>query len=110
MNPVELADNPFFVLEISTTASRMEVERAAQKLLAQLAIGVASVQSYRTPFGAQQRDEAKVRGALSALRDPEQRALYELWAEEASAEREAATLPGWAGALRSIGWRGPCTE
>jgi hypothetical protein len=110
MNRAELADNPFLVLELATTASRMEVERAGQKLLAQLAIGVASVQSYRTPFGLQKRDETKVRGALSALRDPERRALHELWAEPASAEREAATLPGWAGALRSLGWRGPCTE
>jgi len=110
MNQAELAGNPFFVLEVATTATRMEVERAGQKLLAQLAIGVTSVQSYRTPFGMEERDESKVRTALSALRDPEQRARYELWAADATGDREVTTLPGWPNALRSIGWRGPCTD
>jgi hypothetical protein len=73
-----------------------------------LAIGISSVKSYRTPFGLRERDESKVRMALSALRDPEQRAFYELWLSEAQAEPEV--LPGWSQAFRSIGWRGPCTE
>ena len=108
MNREQLADNPFLVLELSASASRSEVERAGQKLLAQLAIGVSSVARYRTPFGPRQRDESKVRSALSILRDPEQRAFYELWLSDAQAEQ--SVLPGWPSALRSIGWRGPCTE
>jgi hypothetical protein len=112
MTPSELANNPFFVLELSPSASRMEVERAGQKLLAQLTIQVPSAQSYRTPLGTFARDEDKVRRALAALRDPEQRALHELWVsvEGEQGEGEANTLPGWSGALYSIGWRGPCTS
>jgi hypothetical protein len=103
-----LADNPFLVLEIAASATRTEVERAGQKLLGQLAIGVSSAKSYRTPFGLRGRDESKVRMALSVLRDPEQRVFYELWLSDAPAEPLA--LPGLPEAFRSIGWRGPCTE
>ena len=110
MSPHELAENPFFVLEITPSATRMEVERAGQKLLAQLAIGVASVKSYGTPFGPQARDESQVRSALSLLRDPEKRALYELWYCDGAGSEPSAPLTSWPGALRSIGWRGPCTE
>ena len=106
----ELADNPFFVLEIDPSATRMEVERSGQKLLAQLAIGVGAAKSYPTPFGKRERDESAVRAALSALRDPEKRALYELWyVEEAGSEEATVPLRPWPHALRSIGWRGPCT-
>jgi len=108
MNDDELANNPFLVLELSAAATRIEVERAGQKLLAQLAIGVSAVKRYRTPFGFRERDESKVRIALSALRDPEQRALYELWLSDAVGERQA--MPGWSEAFPSIGWRAPCTE
>ena len=110
MNRAKLAENPFFVLEVPTSATRMEVERAGQKLLAQLAIGVTSVKRYKTPFGEAERDESKVRSALSALRDPEQRAIFELWAVEAPGAPESHPLPAWPRALESIGWRGPCTD
>jgi len=110
MNRAELAENPFFVLEVPTSATRMEVERAGQKLLAQLAIGVVSVQRYETPFGEAERDESLVRSALSALRDPEQRAIFELWAMDSPGEAESHALPAWPRALESIGWRGPCTD
>jgi hypothetical protein len=98
------------VLELPTSATRMEVERAGQKLLAQLAIGVTSVKRYKTPFGEAERDESHVRSALSALRDPEQRVIYELWAIDSPSEPESAALPAWPRALESIGWRGPCTD
>src|SRR5688572_12607499 len=109
MKQEELADNHFLVLELAASATRMEVERARQKLLGQLAIGLASVKSYPSPFGVRERDEAKVRMALSVLRDPEQRAFYELWLSETPAEQPPG-LPGWPDALLSIGWRGPCTD
>ena len=108
MNDEELANNPFLVLELTVEATRAEVERAGQKLLAQLAIGVSSVKSYQTPFGARTRDESKVRMALSALRDPEQRVLHELWLSDL--EGDAQVLAGWPSAFASIGWRGPCTD
>lgn len=110
MNRAELIQNPFFVLEVPTSATRMEVERSGQKLLAQLTIGVASVKRYKTPFGEAERDESLVRSALSALRDPEQRAIFELWAIDSPGEAESHTLPGWPRAFESIGWRGPCTD
>jgi hypothetical protein len=109
MNPEELADNPFLVLSVEVSATRTEVERAGQKLLGQLALGIASVKTYQSPFGLRERDESKVRLALSILRDPEQRAFHELWLSDAQAEQPPGA-PGWPNALSSIGWRGPCTE
>ena len=101
-----LEENPFLVLGIEATASRMEIERAGQKLLAQLAIDSASAKTYSTPFGNRSRDEAKVRTALAALRDPEQRVLHELWAQ-ALTDGETVELPRWREALESVGWRPP---
>ena len=51
--------NPFFVLEISTEASRAEVERAGQKLLALLTVGRTAVEHYHTPLGPAIRDADK---------------------------------------------------
>jgi hypothetical protein len=99
-----LGENPFLVLGVGATASRMEIERAGQKLLALLAIDSESAKTYATPFGNRARDEAKVRTALAALRDPEERVLHELWARTLE-EGEAAELPAWREALESVGWR-----
>lgn len=110
MSRGRLAENPFYVLEVVPSATRLEVERAAQKLLAQLAVGVASSKIYRTPFGPEVRDETSVRTAVAALRNPEERVLYELWAADGESENAAEALPAWPEALRSIGWRAPCTR
>ena len=103
--------NPFYVLELSTQASRAEVERAGQKLLGLLALGSANATQYDTPFGPASRDADNVRQALATLRDPNQRVVHELWADVAQAARETRTAkpgtkPGtvWAGAERAIGW------
>jgi hypothetical protein len=109
MNQDELADNPFLVLDVAESATRAEVERAGQKLLGQLAIGLASVKSYHTPFGLRERDESKVRMALSILRDPEQRVFYELCLCDSQPD-QPPRLPSWANAHRSIPWFGPCPE
>lgn len=100
--------NPFFVLGLTPSASRVEVERAGQRLLALLGVKSAAAAHYRTPLGEFARDEDKVRTALAQLREPEQRVLWELWAE-VSAERvprvnvypEAHRLLGWRRAWRS---------
>ena len=77
--------NPFFVLEVSTQASRADVERAGQKLLGLLALGSASAAQYDTPFGPAARDADSVRQALATLRDPNGRVVHELWADRQQA-------------------------
>ena len=107
MKVVELERNPFWVLGVDARASRLEIERAGQKLLAQLGIGAASAATYQTPFGPRPRDESKVRSALAALRDPQTRVLWELWVELKAGT--SPPPPTWDEALASIGWRPECT-
>jgi hypothetical protein len=105
-----LVDNPFFVLGIATDASRIEVEREAQKLLGMLELGFAEARTYPTPLGPQPRTTELVRAAVAALRDPYQRLVAELWARHAppaAAEppaREVAEPPR-VGLRRALGWR-----
>ena len=105
-----LMDNPFFVLGLTTEASRIEVERQSQKLLGMLELGFAEVQRYATPLGPQPRTAELVRAAVAALRDPYQRLVAELWARHAppaAAEppvREVAAPPR-DGLRRALGWR-----
>jgi hypothetical protein len=80
--------NPFFVLEVGITASRAEVERTGQKLLALIAVGSIDAGHYDTPFGRAERDADLVRQALAALRDPNERMLHELWADVAAGASE----------------------
>ena len=105
-----LADNPFFVLAVSTEASRIEVEREAQKLLGMLELGFAEVQHYATPLGPRARTAELVRAAVAALRDPYRRLVAELWARHAPPPRtEPATrepaAPTHDGLRRALGWR-----
>jgi hypothetical protein len=106
----KIADNPFFVLGISPDASRIEIEREAQKLLGMLELGFAAAQQYATPLGPRTRTPEQVRAAVAALRDPYQRLVAELWARhappakvdepvEAVDERPAPRL------RRALGWR-----
>jgi hypothetical protein len=103
--------NPFFVLEVATDATPTDVERAGQRLLALLTVGSTNVQTYPTPLGAATRDVEKVRQALAALRDPDQRVLHELWANvvpagaQASRHSNAGACAGpWEEAERALGW------
>jgi len=101
--------NPFFVLEIATEATPTEVERAGQRLLGLLAVGSATAGIYQTPFGPATRDADRVRQALAALRDPEQRVLHELWANVVPAGGQAlshADTGPWKEAERALGWSG----
>jgi hypothetical protein len=92
--------NPFFVLEVPVDAAPSDVERAGQKLLALMAIGSAGVEHYMTPLGAGKRDPDKVRQALAALRDPNERVLHEMWAnidvsEQQTRKPESARKRQW---------------
>ena len=76
-----MSANPFWVLGLGPAATRQEVERAAQKLLAQLALNLASASTVETPAGPLPRTADDVRAAAAALRDPEQRIVAELLAD-----------------------------
>jgi hypothetical protein len=80
-----LAENPFFVLGVTVEASRIEVEREAQKLLGMLELAFPEARTYATPLGPRARTAELVRAAVAALRDPYRRLVAELWARHAPA-------------------------
>ncbi len=102
------ADNPFWVLGLPPETSRAEVERAGQKLLAQLELGLAAAAVWQSPSGPRPRDSQAVRSALAELRDPSRRLLWELRAGvRIEPEEEPARAPSfapWPGAWRALGW------
>ena len=105
-----LVENPFYVLGLGPDASRIEIEREAQKLLGMLELGFPGAQSYATPLGPRPRTAELVRAAVAALRDPSQRLVAELWARHAppthASIEESAEKPTTAGGLRrSLGWK-----
>ena len=116
-------DNPFYVLALPVTASRIEVERAAQRWLAMLELGLSSAESSATPIGDQPRTTDGVRRAAAELRDPERWIEHELWARlppravagivdaetrpthpAAAAESAFHAAGPWAEALSALGW------
>jgi hypothetical protein len=104
-------DNPFFVLGLSADASRIEIEREAQKLLGMLELGFAEALMYATPLGPQPRTPEAVRAAVAALRDPYRRLVAEVWARHAPAPIAASTREpaqparGTLGLRAKLGWR-----
>jgi hypothetical protein len=111
---MKLADNPFFVLGVAPEASRIEVEREAQKLLGMLELGFAEAQTYATPLGPRERTAEMVRAAVAALRDPYRRLVAELWARHAPpppssppapSSSPPAPAPARPGLRRALGWR-----
>ena len=107
---IGLEDNPFFVLGINPDASRIEIERAAQKLLGMLELGFEDAKMYRTPFGPRHRTAEAVRAAVAALRDPYQRLVAELWARHAptthvahASDHAFAASPS-SGMRKKLGW------
>jgi len=105
-----IVDNPFFILGLAADASRIEIEREAQKLLGMLELDFIDAKTYATPLGPQPRTPELVRAAVAALRDPYRRLVAELWARHAPAMRpappaqaiEPASLPGF---RKSTGWK-----
>lgn len=108
-------DNPFYVLELAPECGRAEVERAGQKLLAMLELGMAGSDRYATPFGAGRRDSAKIREAMAELRDPQRRLFHELWVRgsagvdldtsDSTDGLDREDLSGFEQAPTSLGWR-----
>ncbi|HET9930736.1 MAG TPA: hypothetical protein VFQ35_08620 [Polyangiaceae bacterium] len=100
--------NPFFVLGVPPTATRAELERSGQKLLALLAVGNAAAKHCETPLGPLERDADLVRNALAELRDPRTRIAHELWATLAQSPITTEPVePGWEQATSAISVRGP---
>lgn len=87
------ADNPFHVLELLPGATRAEVERAGQKWLAMLEIGVKTARRYPTPTGARARTTELVRGAMAELRDPDKRIAHEMWCAPAPVIESTPIVP-----------------
>jgi hypothetical protein len=109
---IHIVDNPFLVLGISPDATRIEIEREAQKLLGMLELGFEAAKTYATPLGPRTRSSEAVRAAVAALRDPYQRLVAELWARHAPAATLAAShaepvdeLTATPGTRRALGWR-----
>lgn len=103
--------NPFFVLELKTDATRADVERAGQRLLAKFGIDSTGIADYETPLGKGLRDADMVRQAMAALRDPAQRVACELWAglapvQTSSRQTDGAGETRWEDAQRALGWTG----
>ena len=106
----KLVENPFFVLGLSPDASRIEIEREAQKLLGMLELDFVDAKTYQTPLGPQPRTAEAVRAAVAALRDPYRRLVAELWARNAPPARATppaarAARPERTGLRRRLGWR-----
>ena len=107
----QIAENPFFVLGIGVDASRIEIEREANKLLGMLELDFAGAKTYLTPLGPRPRTAESVRAAVAALRDPYQRLDAEIWARHAPASQVIAVEPETPiddtteGARRALGWR-----
>lgn len=108
---MKLAENPFFVLGVTAEASRIELEREAQKLLGMLELGFAEARTYATPLGPRERTAEMVRAAVAALRDPYRRLVAELWARHAPPPLHGTSPacepsePTPAGLRRALGWR-----
>lgn len=111
-----IADNPFYVLGLRPSASRLDVEREGQKLLGMLELKIKAAALYMTPLGPRPRTADQVRTAMAELRTPDKRLLHEFWAAlppakeppkpppPPKAELEALSLPG---AFALHGWRRP---
>ncbi|WP_250461813.1 hypothetical protein [Microbulbifer litoralis] len=100
-NPA-LSGWPFWVLELTPSASLNEVNRAAREIAGKLALQMDGAGEYPTPAGVMSRDEFLVREAQAVLIDPQRRLLAEFWylppaapAEEDDEHRETATADQW---------------
>ena len=75
-----IAENPFYVLGVATTATRTDLEREGNKLLSMLQLDLKESKTYRSPVGEHPRTAEAVRSAMAELRDPKKRLVHELLA------------------------------
>lgn len=75
-----ITENPFYVLGVTPTVTRTELEREGNKLLSMLQLGLKEAKVYRSPLGEHPRTEEAVRAAMAELRDPKRRLVHELLA------------------------------
>lgn len=75
-----IAENPFYVLGVATTATRTDLEREGNKLLSMLQLDLKESKTYRSPVGEHPRTAEAVRAAMAELRDPKRRLVHELLA------------------------------
>ncbi len=106
----QIAENPFYVLELRPDCTAHDVETQGQKILGMLELGLQAAWSYPTPLGPRARDAERVRLAMAQLRDPVRRGVHELWAGLDPAEdppagelAEEDPLAPWTGALSLLG-------
>jgi hypothetical protein len=107
IEPPHLVDNPFFILELPRDCTGMDIERAGQRWLGMLKLGLTSAMMYRTPLGERRRDEDAVRRAMASLRDPDKRRVFEVWVRDEvwQADRvstSAGAAVSWPNAHRSL--------
>jgi hypothetical protein len=93
MSSWDIAENPLLVLGGDPNATRLDLERKAQKLLAELALDRRSALTYETPLGPRPRTAEAVRAAIAELRDPDRRLLYEALAAAWLSPREPRMAP-----------------
>lgn len=84
MNPVFTSNPlysawPFWVLELSPSASNSDIEKAAREIESKLQFQVPGADTFASPLGKQQRDSFALREAKNALQDPSRRVLAEFW-------------------------------
>ncbi len=100
-----LQESPFLVLELGPEASRLEIERAGQRLLSMLELGLEAAKTYPTPWGPAPRDASLVRAAMAELRDPARRAGH-VPPGELPEPADPPLDPAWEGAKAALGWSG----
>lgn len=102
--------NPFFVLELEPPATRSELERQKNKLLALYEVKPDKAARYPTPWGERPRTADDIRAAAKLLEDPKQRLWFGLWAKAFTEGGEAPSLDDGASEephvdlLDTLGW------
>lgn len=99
-----LRKNPFFILGIDPSATRIEVERKGQMLLGMIELGLEGSSTYTCPLGECTRTADDVRVAMAELRDPNRRAAWEIWARAKTAPRTVEKRVTLEGVLEMFGF------
>ncbi len=84
---------PFWILQLTPVASNKDIEKAFNRILAEITMEIPGAEVYPTPKGDQTRDEFSLREARNLLQTPEKRALAEIWyiaPQQATPEKDSA--------------------